>query len=394
MLFKKVIAFCIALFFLSGCAMIRTQQVVPPDLIYQSQIPNMKNVRIVVNPSDSQKTVDYFAPAYKDLHTKLVSGKNTNTLIVSGGGANGAYGAGVLYGWSKTGTRPAFDLVTGVSTGAFIGMFAFLGPEYDEQLKTVYTTISDKHIFLIRKWVSLILLRNDSIASTKPFKEMLARYVNMDVLQKVAAEHAKGRYFYVLTAQLDAKRLVIWDMGEIAQAGTPQALELFRNVLLASAALPVIFSPVHFTVTADGKTYDELHVDGGVGAQLFGGYYPKEALVGAKGQANLYVIRNAKLVGDPKKVTPGIISIANDALDMIITSQAVGDIFRVYSVSHDERVNFNLAFIPYDFSAPKNGEFDPIYMQKLFTLAANQAANHTLWKDNPHVYENFGWEKK
>jgi predicted acylesterase/phospholipase RssA len=162
-------------------------------------------------------------------------------LAISGGGANGAYGAGVLVGWSKKGDRPEFTMVTGISTGALTAPFAFLGPEYDNQLREVYTTLDTSHIFYRRSYWAML-----------------------------RGEYRRGRALFIGTTNLDASRPVIWNIGRIANSGDPGAGKLIRRILRASASIPGVFSPVYIEVTGpDGRTYEEMHVDGGTSAQLF-----------------------------------------------------------------------------------------------------------------------------
>ena len=193
-----------------------------------------------------------------------------NFLALSGGGGDGAFGAGILCGWTAAGTRPRFKLVTGISTGALIAPFAFLGPEYDARLKEAYTTMSDKDIYTVTSVVTLVLNlgKIEAAASTKPLAELLERLIDENMLRAIAAEHNKGRRLLVGTTQLDAQRLVIWNMGAIAASYHPDALKLFRQVLRASASIPVAFNPVYIKVKAAGQEYDEMHVDGGVKAQV------------------------------------------------------------------------------------------------------------------------------
>jgi hypothetical protein len=162
-------------------------------------------------------------------------------LAISGGGENGAFGAGLLVGWTQAGTRPNFKLVTGVSTGALIAPFAFLGPRYDARLKEVYTTISSRDV-LETRWFTAALL-SDALASNTPLRKTVARYVDQSMLDEIAAEYAKGRLLLIGTTNLDARRPVIWNIGRLAASGYPKALELFRDILVASAAIPGAFPP-------------------------------------------------------------------------------------------------------------------------------------------------------
>ncbi len=188
-------------------------------------------------------------------------------LAVSGGGSDGAFGAGLLVGWTARGDRPEFDIVTGISTGALTAPFAFLGPRYDPALKHVYTSYSTDQ--LVRKQPVRGLLGGEALGSNAPIAGVIAGYITEDFLQEVAHEYNRGRRLLIGTTNLDAQRPVIWDMGKIAISGDPGALELFRSILLASAAIPGVFPPVHVKVQAEGQPHEEMHVDGGTTNQVF-----------------------------------------------------------------------------------------------------------------------------
>jgi hypothetical protein len=188
-------------------------------------------------------------------------------LAVSGGGGDGAFGAGVLAGWSASGTRPVFNVVTGVSTGALTAPFAFLGSDWDKQLTAVYTQIRPSDVFETR-FLSAALW-NDALAYTNPLARLISRYADSSMLEAIAAEYRKGRLLFIGTTDIDAGRPVIWNMGEIAASRQPGALDLFRKILLASAAIAAFFPPVLIDVEVNGRRYREMHVDGGTFTQLF-----------------------------------------------------------------------------------------------------------------------------
>src|SRR5262245_59243796 len=191
-------------------------------------------------------------------------------LAISGGGGDGAFGAGLLCGWFDTGTLPKFKLVTGVSTGSMIAPFAFLGGPYIEQLRMIYTTISDKDVHTIRALNGLYgVVFADALSDTKPLYELISRYVTKEMLADIAAEYGKGRLLLVATASLDQQRPVLWNIGAIAASGHKDALELVRKLILASAAIPGAFPPVMIDVEADGVPYHEMNVDAGVVSQAF-----------------------------------------------------------------------------------------------------------------------------
>lgn len=297
-------------------------------------------------------------------------------LAISGGGAEGAYGAGILCGWSTTGTRPEFKIVTGISTGALTAPFAFLGPAYDERLRTVYTSVTTEEI--ARKRGILAAIYDNALMDTVPLRKLLAQTVDEQMMRDIATEYAKGRILMVATTNLDANRGVIWNIGAIAATGKPEALKLIHNILIASAAIPAAFPPVMFDVEVDGAKYQEMHVDGGAKAQVF--LYPPTlhlsetvAAAGFKRDRVAYVIRNARL--DPKwvDVRRKTLTIAGRAIDSLIQTQGVGDLYRIYMTAQRDGVDFNLAFIPATFNEQAKEAFDPAYMTKLFDVGYAQA---------------------
>ena len=254
-----------------GCALLQVRHPLPEYLLDQAQIENLPGVRAwgdVSSESLEQSAKESMKQEMAANHGRLEP--EANFLALSGGGGDGAFGAGILCGWTEAGTRPRFKLVTGISTGALIAPFAFLGPEYDAKLKELYTTISDQDIYTGYGLVKLVLSLgiSEGVASTEPLARLLERFIDENMLQAIAAQHNQGRRLLVGTTQLDAQRLVIWNMGAIAASHHPDALRLFRQVLRASFSVPVAFNPVYIKVKAAGQDYDEMHVDGGVKVQV------------------------------------------------------------------------------------------------------------------------------
>ncbi len=219
-------------------------------------------------------------------------------LALSGGGDAGAFGAGILVGWTDLGSRPEFKVVTGVSAGALIAPFAFLGPKYDYILRKAGGSIGPRDIFHLHTW--LAALSRDGIADDHPLWILIEKYVTSDLLMEIAREYAKGRVLLIGTTDLDARRSVVWNMGAIASSPEPRALELFRKVLLASASIPGIFPPVMIDVDLDGRRFQEMHVDGGVMRQVF--LLPRLFFQGLRDQGtyaqrerHVYVIRNGRI---------------------------------------------------------------------------------------------------
>jgi predicted patatin/cPLA2 family phospholipase len=303
-------------------------------------------------------------------------------LAVSGGGDNGAFGAGIMNGWTEAGTRPEFKIVTGVSTGALIAPFAFLGPAYDAALKEVYTTMTADRVFRTRGLSAALF--NDAMADTEPLAEVIAKYADEKMFADIAREYNEGRLLFIGTTDLDSQRPVIWNVGALAASGKPEALALFRKILRASAAIPGLFEPVMIDVELDGKKYQEMHVDGGAIAQLF--LYPPSIDAGRllKRQRNAYVIRNARLDPDYAMAERQTLSIAGRAINTMLAASGQNDVLRTYFVSQRDNVDYNLAYIGTDFTPPpKKGEFDQAYMRTLFEYGYQQAKSGREWHKTP-----------
>jgi hypothetical protein len=311
---------------------------------------------------------------------------DVSMLAISGGGDDGAFGAGLLVGWTESGARPEFKAVTGVSTGALTAPFAFLGSSYDDKLRQVYTQVSQKDIFEPRGLLKGFF--SDAMSDTTPLYRLVERYVDRPLLDAIAAEYAKGRILLVGTTDLDTPEPVFWNMTAIAASKDPRALALFRKVLLASAAIPAAFPPVMIDVEANGAHYQEMHVDGGAMAQVFA--YPPSIRIadvgGAHGvdrQRTLYVIRNARLDPEWLSVRRQTMPIATRAVSSLLQTQGIGDLYRIFVTSQRDGVDFNLAFIPSTFTTPHTKQFDPTYMQALFETARGMARTGYPWQKHP-----------
>jgi hypothetical protein len=303
-------------------------------------------------------------------------------LAVSGGGDNGAFGAGLMNGWTATRTRPTFKMVTGVSTGALIAPFAFLGPDHDAELREVYTTLTPDRIFRRRRLTAALF--DDAMADTTPLAEVIAKYADQKMFDAIAREYDKGRLLLIGTTDLDAQRPVIWNIGALAVSGHPKALDLFRKILRASSAIPGAFEPVLLDVEIDGRKYQEMHVDGGAIAQLF--LYPPTIDVGQVGVARgriAYIIRNARLDPDHAQTERRTINIAGRAIATMLAASGQNDVMRTYFVSRRDGVDYNLAYIGADFSADRPGEFDPAYMQALYDYGYREGRNGQAWHKVP-----------
>jgi hypothetical protein len=303
-------------------------------------------------------------------------------LAVSGGGDNGAFGAGLLNGWTELGTRPSFKMVTGVSTGALIAPFAFLGSAYDPQLREVYTTMTPDKIYRTRGLSAALF--DDAMADTTPLSLVIARFLDQQLLDAITAEYQKGRLLMIGTTDLDSQRPVIWNIGAIAASGRPGSLDLVRKILRASAAIPGLFQPVLIDVEMDGKKYQELHVDGGAIAQLF--LYPPTVDLGRSGvrrERHAYIIRNARLDPDYAMAERRTISLAGRAINTMLAMSGKNDVLRVYFITQRDGVDYNLAFIGPDFDVQKKEEFEQPYMRALYEYGYRQAKSGQAWHKVP-----------
>jgi predicted patatin/cPLA2 family phospholipase len=377
---------------LVACAGSTSRNPVPASLSSQAAAIGMEDVRFwgdETPPNLSALIKEKFAQMRASRPQLIKSGNKAQIrfLTVSGGGSDGAFGAGLLVGWSATGTRPEFELVTGVSTGALIAPFAFLGKQYDPILKEMYTTYSTD-AFLKKRPVKG-LLGGSSLASNKPLAGLIAKYVDQKFMAEIAAAHRTGRRLLIGTTNLDAQRPVTWDMGKIATSGNPEALHLFRNVLLASAAIPGVFPPVFIKVQADGKTYDEMHVDGGTTNQVF--LLPNQLMVAKvverktrfNPRRRVYVIRNGRVGPEHKAVRVGTLSIASRSVSTMIKYQGIGDLYKLYSFSRRNGIQYRLAYIPANFMDTSTEPFDTVYMTKLFNLGYRLGKQGFRWQKKP-----------
>ena len=226
------------------------------------------------------------------------------------------------------------------------------------------------------------------MADNAPLWELTRKFVTAELLQEIAAEYAKGRFLLIGTADIDARRPIIWDMGKIASYGTPQALELFVSVMMASAAIPVGFPPVMIDVEVDGKSYQEMHVDGGTMSQVFA-YPPSVRLdrVSAERERHLYVIRNARLDPDWAQVERKTMNIGGRAISSLLHTQGIGDLYRIYATADRDGVDFNLGFIPPTFTTPHPEDFDQTYMRALYDVGYNLAIQGFPWMKAPPYFD-------
>ncbi len=380
---------------IAGCSTPSRMPAVPSALAAQAQV-SVPNARFFSDRDDPIMLAEARMSFVREAEWLKASGHTgplppVAFLTVSGGGGDGAFGAGLLIGWTESGKRPEFKLVTGVSTGALIAPFAFVGPRYDRVLRETYTDVTDKDIYKKRPFTAALF--NDGMADTTPLAHLIGKYMTRDLLDAIAAEYAKGRLLLIGTTNLDSREPVIWNMGAIAASKDPGALELFHRIIRASASIPGAFAPTMIDVTVNGVHYQEMHVDGGATRQVF--MYPPNfrldeaaaALGAGDRQRSVYIIRNARLDPDWASTDRRTLSIANRAVSSLIQSQGEGDLIRMYLTSTRDRIDYNLAYIPRDFTTPRKSEFDETYMRSLFERGRQMALGGYPWAKYPPGYD-------
>jgi predicted patatin/cPLA2 family phospholipase len=305
-------------------------------------------------------------------------------LALSGGGADGAFGAGLLAGWSAQGTRPQFDFVTGASAGALLAPFAFLGSDYDETLRSVF---ANGEMANLLQSEGLAGLFGTGLFKTAPLRDLIARHVDAELLAAVAREYRRGRRLYTVTTNLDAQRTAIWDMGRIAASGEPGALDLFRNVLTASASIPGVFPPVLIDVEANGHRFTEMHVDGGVTTNVL--ILPEAVLVSSSpvflpgARPKVYIVMNGKLTRDFELVKASTLSIVTRSFATSVRANTQHTLLAAYQFAKSRHWDFNVTSIDADYPAQDSVGFDTVYMRQLFDYGYQRGKTGIRWRSAP-----------
>lgn len=377
-----------------GCSGMDRAPPEPANLTDQSTILGIPNARFYADTQAAAMAQEALRAVERERAALPGSARTeghlppANLLAISGGSDDGAFGAGLLVGWTQSGKRPEFKLVSGVSTGSLIAPFAFLGSAYDPQLRAVYTGVQPADIYEKRSIVTAVF--HESFADTAPLFQLITRYVDDEMIAAIAREYAKGRLLLIGTTNLDSQRPVIWNIGAIAASGRPGAIELVRKILLASAAVPGLFPPVLVDVEAGGQRFQEMHVDGGAIAQMFL-YPPSIGLqVSSKTIArerHAYLIRNSRLDPDWAAVERSLFSITGRAISTMIHYSGYNDVLRIYTTTQRDGVDYNLAFIGPDFNVEHKVPFDQTYMRALFDYGYQRGRAGYSWRKTPPILD-------
>lgn len=375
----KLLGIVLLSLFLTACSTKTRSYEAPSIKEYEkATILGYKNIRYW-----GDKTADY---AYTRSNIKrLASNKSfhqrVDVLALSGGAEDGAYGAGFLKGWSERGDRPEFTVVTGISTGALIAPFAFLGPKYDDVIQRLYTESSQKNIVLLSPLGALF---GTSLGDTGPLKKILSEEIDNAFVVELAKEAKKGRLLHIGTTNLDAQRPVVWEITEIALSGRSDAPKLIRDIMLASASIPGAFPPVLIDVEIDTKRYQELHVDGGVTRQIFA--YPRDLdirklqrMLQMNPKKNMWLIRNSKVDPEYKAVTLSLGDIAERSFYTLTKYQGRGDLVNITSLANRDGFQVHITNVPMSFDQPLDDFFDKNYMKALYQVGYEKGRSKSAW---------------
>src|SRR6185312_15150854 len=369
----RIVALVLAVLALVGCA---RRHCVPDAIGAKHNLIDLSAAPDAHAPADPDATREVADEYRKRLAPRRpANAPPYHFLALSGGGMYGAFGVGVLSGWTEPGIRPSFDVVTGISTGGLIATYAFLGPQYDERLRATMLGVTRREI--LRGRAIVVIPFADALYNARPIKRLIDRELTSQVIAEVAAAHAAGRRLYIGTTNIDTHRLVIWDMGAIASRGTCESVELFRKIVLASSSIPGVFPPVKIDVEVDGKHYEELHVDGGVSDEVIFRAFMVADLNRAAGRAGaaapagstLYVIDNGKLYADPNCTRPRLTNMVSASFRSIVYGKTRDELYRIFLNCLETGVDFRLAAVSQQTRLSNKGglSLTPAEQQQLFS---------------------------
>jgi hypothetical protein len=309
--------------------------------------------------------------------------RSIDVLALSGGGAEGAFGAGLLVGWTEAGNRPEFSIVSGTSSGALIAPFAFLGASHDATLRDLFTSGIAETLLRVD---GLNAIFGSSAFKTEPLKLLIAHYIDEDLLHLVAAEHRRGRRLFVVTTNIDAQRTAVWNMGAIAASDYSGRLQLFRDILVASVSVPGLFAPAYIQVHAGNAQFQEMHVDGAVTSNVLA--VPESVLLEKVAFTNtakpkLYIIVNGKITPDFAVIGDGTLSIVARSFYSTVKANTRNTLIATYDFARRNGWQFRLAAIQPDYAMTSTTfNFDTDYMRGLFDLGFSTGRTGQQWQSS------------
>ena len=389
---RFLLAFSILI--ISACAKELFRTPVPAELEEVVEVVGMSNVRVWGDSFDPGWQADVVQSIRDEPEGLFPRGPNGefqySGLSLSGGGDHGAFGAGFLKGWSASGKRPVFKVVTGISTGALIAPFALLGSEFDDTLEEVYTQVTADDIY--RKQSILGAYWRESLVDNQPLRNMVEEYITDEIIDAIGVAHNNGQRLLIGTTNFDAQRAVIWSMGAVANSRHPDVYGMFRQIIIASAAIPILFPPSFIEVEAEGETYDEMHVDGGTMGQMvfFGSSIDwKSALRDASGELEpvdnsvLYIIIDGEIGHHYDVVPRRLAPIANRTIKTMIKVSTLSSLYKMFLHAEVNGYDFRYVSLPSTYKPFDDTPYDPEEMRRMFRIGHKMGSEGGSWLSNP-----------
>ena len=379
---------------LSSCANELFRNPVPSELEEVVEVADMSHVRAWSDSFEPAWQADVIQSIRDEPEGLFPRGPNGefqySGLSLSGGGEHGAFGAGFLKGWSASGSRPVFKIVTGISTGALIAPFALLGSEYDDTLEEVYTQVTADDIYLKKSILSA--LWRESLADNQPLRNMVEEYITDEIIDAIGVAHNNGQRLLIGTTNFDAQRAVIWSMGSIANSKHPDTYDLFRTIIVASAAIPVLFPPTFIEVEAEGEVYDEMHVDGGTMGQMvyFGSTIDwKAVLREVSGEQEpvdnsvLYIIIDGEIDHHHDVVPRRLAPIANRTIATMIKASTLSSLYKMFLHAEVNGYDFKYTSLPKTYEPLDDTPYDAEEMRRMFRIGHKMGMEGNSWLSTP-----------
>ena len=313
-----------------------------------------------------------------------VSGDQLNILALSGGGANGAFGAGILIGLEESGQLKDYSIVTGISAGALMAPFVFIGGDAFSKMKEVMLNINDKSVLGKKNFLNTVF--KDAFTDGEHLYQFIAEAFPEPMIEQIATQHRSGKRLFIGTTHFDSGELVIWNVGAIANSEMPNKSELIYKVLAASASIPGVFPPQFINVEHEGVIFEELHVDGGLATQVFFNpsnfdYQQISDLLGLEAPPQLDVIRNGSLKAPYHSLRDKGLDLVAKSVSSLTLAQTRGDLYRMKYICEINNIDMQFTYMEQDFSYAKRTKdmFDEHYLLTIYKYGYHKATRGKPW---------------
>lgn len=313
-----------------------------------------------------------------------VSGDQLNILALSGGGANGAFGAGILIGLEESGQLKDYSIVTGISAGALMAPFVFIGGDAFSKMKKVMLNINDKSVLGKKNFLNTVF--KDAFTDGEHLYQFIAEAFPEPMIEQIATQHRSGKRLFIGTTHFDSGELVIWNVGAIANSDMPNKSELIYKVLAASASIPGVFPPQFINVEHEGVIFEELHVDGGLATQVFFNpsnfdYQQISDSLGLETSPQLDIIRNGSLKAPYHSLRDKGLDLVAKSVSSLTLAQTRGDLYRMKYICEINNIDMQFTYMEHDFSYAKRTKdmFDEHYLLTIYKYGYHKATRGKPW---------------